>query len=314
MTRRIGLVLVTGVVLATGAQIAGPAPFQSGVDLATAGRCAEAMPQLDAAMRDASVSDFDKRTVSTAGVRCSMLLNQQSDAMSFLGWLQQKYPGDTEILFLAVHVFSDLSERNAQELMKSAPESPLVVQLNAEAFEKRGEIAKAIAEYRILTARAPDRQGVHYRIGGLLMAQQTEEAATQAKKEFEAELLLNPRNASAEFYLGELSSQNRAGDEAVAHYRRAVALYPSFGEAFAGLGRALLDSGKTADAIEPLERAASLAPGDPAIHLALGTAYQRSGRKADAAREFALQKTAAAAINENVKTLRKTVSGVPPAR
>ena len=57
-----------------------------------------------------------------------------------------------------------------------------------------------------------------------------------------------------------------------------------------------------------------LAPGDPAIHLALGTAYQRSGRKADAAREFALQKTAAAAINENVKTLRKTVSGVPTAR
>jgi Tfp pilus assembly protein PilF len=282
-----------------------------GVDLAMAGHCAEAMPELDAAMRDPAVSDPDKRTVSTAGVRCSMLLNQQIDAMSFLGWLQQKYPGDPDILFLAVHVFSELSQRNAQDLMKAAPDSILVIQLNAEAFEKRGEIAKAIAEYRILVARAPDRQGVHYRMGGLLMTQQTEESAKQAKKEFEAELLLNPRNASAEFYLGELEFQSDAPAAAIAHYRQAIALYPSFAEAFTGLGRALLDSGKTTDSIEPLERAVTLAPSDPAVHLLLATAYQRSGRKTDATREFALQKTAAAALNDNVKTLRKTVSGVP---
>jgi tetratricopeptide (TPR) repeat protein len=195
--------------------------------------------------------------------------------------------------------------------MKSASDSPLVIQLNAETFEKRGEIARAIAEYRILAARAPDRQGVHYRIGGLLMSQQTEKSAADAKKEFEAELLLNPRSASAEFYLGELSSQSDAPEEAIAHYRKATVLYPGFAEAFAALGRALLDSGGTAAAIEPLERAAALAPGDPAVHLALATAYQRSGRKADATREFALQKTAAAEVNDNVKALRRTVSGVP---
>jgi len=77
------------------------------------------------------------------------------------------------------------------------------------------------------------------------------------------------------------------------------------------LGRALLDSGKTADAIEPLERR-DLAPGDPLHPSAQGTAYQRSGRKADAAREFALQKTAAAAINENVKTSARPFRAWPP--
>jgi tetratricopeptide (TPR) repeat protein len=308
--------MMTGKLLAFGLLLLfqGKAATPKGVDLALAGHCPEAMPELDAAMRDPSVSDGDKRTVSTAGVRCSMLLNQQNDAMSFLGWLQQKYPADPEILFLAAHVFSDLSQRNAQELLKSAPESPLVIQWNAETFEKRGDLAKAIAEYRVLLARVPDRPGVHYRIGGLLMLQQTEEAAMQARKEFEAELLLNPRNASAEFYLGQLSSQTNAPLDAIAHYRRATAIYPGFAEAFAGLGRALLDSGKTAEAIEPLERAATLAPADPAIHQSLATAYQRSGRKTDAAREFALQKTTAAAINDNVKTLRKTVSGVPAAK
>lgn len=283
-----------------------------GVDLAIAGRCTEAMPELDAAMRDAAVTDADKRTVSTAGVRCSMLLNQQTDAMSFLGWLQQKYPQDPEVLFLAVHVFSDLSQRNAQDLMKAAPESALVIQLNAESFEKRGEVAKAIAEYRVLTARAPDRQGVHYRIGGLLMSQQTEQSLVQAKKEFEAELLLNPRNASADFYLGELAMRENDAPAAIARYRQAIAIYPAFAEALAALGRSLLDSGKVAEAIEPLEQAAKLKPDDPAVHLSLATAYQRAGRKPDAAREFALQKSTAAAMNENVKTLRKTVSGVQP--
>jgi tetratricopeptide (TPR) repeat protein len=288
----------------------GNASSQKAVDLAVAGHCAEAMPLLDEAMRDSQLSTAEKRPVSTAGVRCSMLLDRQNDAMSFLAWLQQNYPADPDILFLSVHVFSDLSQRNAKALMRTAPESPLVIQLNAETFEQRGEPAKAIAEYRILTARVPDQQGVHYRIGGLLMSQRTAPAAAAAQKEFEEELRLNPRNASAEFYLGELSLQNDLPKKAIEHYNRAVTLYPGFTEAFARLGRALLDSGQTAEAIPPLEKATTLAPDDPAIHQALGTAYQRAGRKADAASEFEKQKSTALAIHENEKVLRKNVSGV----
>src|SRR5215472_8788532 len=133
------------------------AQAERGVDLALQGRCAEAMPLLDQAMRDAGTSLEAKRKVSFAGVRCSMTLNQQGDAMSFIAWLQQAYPKDPEVLFLAVHVFSELSLRNSQQLMDTAPDSPLVVQLNAENFEKQGEFAKAIAEYRILLQRRPDQ-------------------------------------------------------------------------------------------------------------------------------------------------------------
>ena len=282
----------------------------SGVDLALAGRCPEAMPLLDRTMRDASVTDDDKRAASIAGVRCSMLLNQQNDAMSFLAWLQQKYPRDPDVVFLAVHVFGELSERNSKELTKIAPESPLVIQLNAETFEKRGDVAKAIAEYRILLQRSPNQEGIHYRIGGLLMSSQTG-SDLDAKREFTEELRLNPRNASAEFYLGELSLQANDVTQAIRHYRRATEIYPGFAEAFARLGRALLDSGDTPGSIGQLEKAASLAPNDPATHLALATAYQRSSRRADAAREFALQRSTSEAINANVKSLRKTVSGAP---
>jgi predicted Zn-dependent protease len=206
-----------------------------------------------------------------------------------------------------------LSDRNAQLLMHAAPESPFVVQLNAENFEKHGEIPKAIAEYRILLQRSPDMPGIHYRIGGLLMVRGRSAAAlSEAQKEFEAELKLNPQNASAEYYLGELAAQQNHPAEAIADYKRAVAIYPAFADALAKLGRALLDAGSTAEAIAPLEKSVSLTPENPAFHLALATAYQRTGRKADAAREFALQKSTSESINQNTKALHKTVSGVAP--
>ncbi|HLJ44869.1 MAG TPA: tetratricopeptide repeat protein [Bryobacteraceae bacterium] len=305
-------IVVVAVLAAGFLTAAEPTAAEQGVKLALDGHCQDAMPLLDRAMRDASNSVDTKRTVSFAGVRCSMLLNQQNDAMSFLGWLQQAFPKDAEVLFLAVHVFSELSERNSKELMDSAPDSPFVIELNAENFERHGEIAKAVAEYRVLLKRTPDRPGIHYRIGGLILSQPgSPNSSEEARKEFEAELKINPQNAGAEYYLGELSRQENKLPAAIEHFTRATQFYPGFADAFYGLGRSLLDSGKPADAVAPLEAAAKLAPQNPTTHFALATAYQRLGRKEDANREFALQKSTSEKINQNTKTLRKNVSGAP---
>lgn len=310
-SKGIAIPFVSALLLAT-AVAAQTSPAERGIDLALKGHCPDAMPVLDEAMRDAATKLDEKRTVSLAGVRCSMLLNQQNDAMSFLSWLQQAFPRDPEVLFLAVHVFSDLSLRNSQELMNTAPDSPLVIQLNAENFEKQGDFPKAIAEYRILLQRVPNKPGIHYRIGGLIMSQPgTPASAEEAGKEFEQELKINPQSAGAEYYLGELARQANNLPEAIEHFSRATKLYGGFAEAYAGLGRSLLDGDRAADALGPLETAAKLAPGNATVHFALATAYQRLGRKQDAAREFALQKSTAEKLNQTTKTLRKNVSGVP---
>jgi tetratricopeptide (TPR) repeat protein len=293
-------------------QAEGATAAQRGIDFALKSHCEEAMPLLDQAMREQAVSTDTKRTVSLAGVRCSMLMNQQNDAMSFLSWLQQAYPRDPEVLFLAVHVFSDLSLRNSQELMNTAPDSPLVVQLNAENFEKQGDFPKAIAEYRILLQRVPSKPGVHYRIGALLLLEPgTPASAEEARKEFEQELKINPQSAGAEYYLGELARQANDLPQAIEHFSRATNLNSGFAEAYAGLGRSLVDCDRPADALAPLETAARLAPDNATVHFALATAYQRVGRKQDAAREFALQKSTSEKLNQTTKTLRKNVSGVP---
>ena len=285
-------------------------PAERGIDLALKGQCTGAMPLLDQAMHDTANSIEIKRSVSTAGVRCSMLLNRQSDAMSFLAWLQEAFPHDPDILFLAVHVFSDLSVRNSQELMNTAPDSPLVIQLNAENFEKQGDFNKAIAEYRILLQRVPDKPGIHYRIGALMMQESgTTANGVGARKEFEAELKINPQNAAAEYYLGEIARQAKNLPEAIEYFTRATKLYAGFSEAYFGLGRSLMDFDRPADAVAPLETAVKLSPDNPGVHLALATAYQRLGRKDDASREFALQKSTSEKINQNSKTLKRNVSG-----
>ena len=285
---------------------------ERGVELAMKGQCSDAMPLLDEAMRDSANKPEVKRGVSLAGVRCSMLLNQQSDAMSFLAWLQQAFPHDPDVLLLAVHVFSELSDRSSRELMDTAPDSAQVIQLNAENFEKQRELAKAIAEYRILLKRAPDMPGIHFRIGGLILAQPASASSSEeAWREFESELKIDPQSAGAEYYLGELARQEDKLADAVEHFSRATKLNPRFADAWFGLGRSQLDSGDAAQAIAPLETAAKLAPENPTVHLTLATAYQRSGRREDAAREFALQKSTAEKIRQNTDTLKRNVAGRP---
>ncbi|HLY18082.1 MAG TPA: tetratricopeptide repeat protein [Bryobacteraceae bacterium] len=286
-----------------------PTLAERAVQMALTGRCNEAMPLLKQAAKESTDKDT-RRLTGKFGVRCSMLLDRQGEATTFLSHLQQEFPNDPDILFLAVHMYSDLAYRNSEQLMKVAPDSAEVLRLNAENFEKTGDAKKAIGEYRVLLQKAPGTPGIHYRIGGLLLDHAGEAGSEgDARKEFEEELKIDPTNAGAEYYLGEMARRAENLPEAVEHFSRATKLAPAFAEAQFGEGRALLDSGKTAESVAPLEAATRLAPDNPTMHFALATAYQRMGRKEDAAREFGLQKSTSDKINANTKALHKNISG-----
>jgi tetratricopeptide (TPR) repeat protein len=294
------------------------APDQSAAERATElaeqGKCTEAMPLIHQALeQDSQIEDRDlKRRMGAAGVRCAMMLNHQGAATTLLAWLEEQFPHDPEILFMATHVYSDLSARSSQELMEAAPDSPLVVEINAEKFEKQGDWRKAIAEYRVLLEREPRMPGIHNRIGQIILTlPATATSNDEARKEFEQELKVYPQNAGAEYFLGELARKGGHLPQAIEHYTNTTRLNAGLPEPYFGLGRCLLDSDRAADAVGPLETAAKLAPGNPTIHFTLAHAYQDLGRKEDAAREFALQKSTAEKIQHNTETVKRNVSGVP---
>jgi len=261
------------------------------VDLAGNGHCPEALPQLKKSFRQLSDKDL-QRKAGLAGVHCAMILNQSDAALDFLQVLMRAFPRDPEVLYQAVHAFSDLSTRASQELAGRAPSSYQAHELLAESFEMQGKWAEAEKEYRAILKQNPQAPGIHFRLGRLLLSQSNPSptVADQAKSEFEQELQIDPANAGAEYVLGELARQHQQWDEAIAHFSRASKLDAQFAEAFLGLGVSLISAKRYSDAIPPLETAIRLEPRNPDAHYNLATAYTRAGRKQDAEQEFAIHR------------------------
>lgn len=297
------LLAVLGAALAAG---------ETSQQLARSGHCREALPLLKADLAKTSDADAQK-SLGVAGVRCGMTLDDMESAIDFLRGLNGRFPNDPEVLYLAVHVFSDLSIRASQKLMLSAPSSYQVHELNAEALETQGKWGEAEAEYREVLKKDPRLPGIHYRIGRLLLSgPQGATTKGDARREFEEELKIDPNNAGAEYVLGELARQDGKDPEAIERFSRAAKLDAGFVDAYIGWGRTLLADDRAADAIAPLEKAARLDPDSPMAHFELGTAYTRTGRKAEAAREFSLQKQANEKLQQTQQRVREGVAGSPP--
>lgn len=264
---------------------------QRGISLAETGHCQEALPLLKKAAPHLADTDL-KRKSGFAGVRCAMFLNQSDAAVDFLRLLDREFPHDPDVLYVAVHTYSDLSTRASLELASTAPSSYQAHELNAESLEIQGKWDEAAEEYRRILKQNPHLPGIHYRLGRILVSKPSfgPEVAAEAKREFEQELEIDPSNAGAEYVLGELARQGEQWDDAIKHFSRAAKLDSGFGDAFLGLGSSLISVKKFAEAVPPLETAVKLEPQNPTGHYQLGVAYSRTGRKQDADREFALHR------------------------
>jgi tetratricopeptide (TPR) repeat protein len=264
---------------------------ERGVNLAQSGHCKEALPLLQQARLHTADKDL-RRSVGFAGVRCAMFADQPDAAEDFLRFLNREFPRDPEILYLAVHTYSDLSSRAAAELAATAPKSAQGHELNAEAFETQGKWEEAAKEYRLILEQNPRMPGIHFRLGRLLLSKPNPSptVAEEAKKEMQQELEIDPSNAGAEYVLGALAQQNQQWDDAIQHFSRATKLDASFGDAFVGLGACLGSAKRFSEAIPPLENAVKLEPENPATHYLLAIAYNRTGRKEDGDKQFAIQR------------------------
>ena len=81
-------------------------------------------------------------------------------------------------------------------------------------------------------------RSIHYHIGRLLLAGEHDSAAMEeVRKEFEAELAINPDDAGSEYELGEMAREGRKWNEAIEHFGRAIKIDPQFAEALIGLDR-----------------------------------------------------------------------------
>lgn len=287
------------------------------IGLAESGHCSQALPLLKKLIHQVSDKDLKKR-IGLHGLHCAMTHNKPYESLDFLAVLGRDFPRDPEALYASTHAFSDLSLLAAQQLAREAPFSFQVHELNAEALELQQKWDEAAVEYRKILEISPFLPGIHARLGRALLSkpQPSPEVVAQAKKAFEQELEIDPKNASAEYVLGELAKDDNDLATAGRHFSKATKLDPEFAEAYLGLGGVLTASKQFADAIPPLETYEKMAPDSPTGHYQLALAYAGAGRKDDANREAQLQRQTAEAleaVKRRAAMALENQSGNPPA-
>ncbi len=256
-----------------------------GLSFSEAGFCPDGEPLLKKSFTKITNQEM-RRAMAEDGIRCSMSANQQDDALDFLRDLRKNYPKDPAVLYLATHIFSDLSVRTSQELIFAAPSSYQVHQLNAEALETQGKWDEAASEYRVVLQQNPNLPNIHFRIARLILSKpKTDETFADATKELNEEIRINPNNPGAEYVLGEIARETEDWQSAIDHFSKAALLDSNFADAFIGLGRSLIQVDKPADAIQPLEMATRLQPDNPTPYFHLSVAYRRAGQIAKADEE-----------------------------
>jgi len=283
------------------ASSAGAPEGQRALALAEGGQCAQALPLLKKAIHQVSDKETRKR-IGLDGVHCAMTHDLPYEALDFLAVLNRDFPRDPEVLYAATHAYSDLAMRTSQDLAHEAPFSFQVHLLNAEALELQGKWDDAAAEYRKILEISPSQVGIHARLGRALLSkpQPSPAEVEQAQKNFQEELEIDPRNAVAEFVLGQLAADASDTATAIKHFARATKLDTGFMEAYLGLGTAFNSAKQFTDAIPPLETYEKMAPDSPTGHYQLAVAYAGAGRREDSNREAALQRQSSEAL-ESVK-------------
>ncbi len=267
-------------------------PIERVMDLASQGHCLEALPILRKALP--SLKDKKYRySVAMLSAQCGMSIDQEDAVGESLLILNREFPKDPKVLYITTRYYSELANRTAQKLLSLSPAPVEAQQLLAESYQQRGQYDDAAAKYKKILEQFPNQPGIHYQLGRMILIKPlTPESSEEAKKEFEAELKVNPGSPAAEFMLGDLALRAQKSDEAIEHFTRATHLDAGLPQPYLGLGIAYNAVGKFNDAIDSLKKFVALQPADPAGYYQLAIAYSRIGNKAEAERQMALQREA----------------------
>jgi predicted Zn-dependent protease len=253
------------------------------MSLAELGHYGEALPGLEKGFGKSTDSVL-RRLSGLQLQRAYTGLHRDRQAMEVALELSRLYPKDPEVLYETSRIYANFAYMTLVKLSQVAPDSVWRHEAAGEAYESQGEYNLALTEYRQVLKLAPDRPGIHFRLGRALLRrghEQNVDDAQQALKEFEQELELDPTNANAAYEVAEIYRKSGQLNKAQTFFEQALKYYPDFEEAHLGLASVLLGSGKPGSAVPELQRASALNPDDEVTYYRLSQAYKALGNAAD---------------------------------
>jgi tetratricopeptide (TPR) repeat protein len=176
-----------------------------------------------------------------------------------------------------------------------------------EALAGQERTADAIAEFQAAVKAAPREPNIHFGLGYLYRKSQQYE---EAKAAFEAEYAIDPGNALALAYVGDIELKMNHPERALELLKKALQQKDDLRIAYVDMGAIYSDRKEYDAAVAAYRKAIKLEPDQPDMHFRLGHVYQAMGNMPAAETEYAKFRALHKKADED---LMKMMSDAPPA-
>jgi tetratricopeptide (TPR) repeat protein len=215
----------------------------------------------------------------------------------------------SEASYWRARCYEKLATAAYLRLYQAEPNSYRLHQLMADLDAAKGDDGKAIEEYRLAIESKPSLPNLHYGLGHLLWK---DLKVSEARRELEAELALNPQHAAALNDLGNTYLLEHQPEKALPYLTLALAADPHNSEIHRDLGTAYSELRDYPKAEAEFKIAVS-ADRDGSVHYKLARVYQALGQKENAAREFELSTALNAEAHTKLEKQRERLDKVEKA-
>ncbi len=253
-----------------------------GMSLAEMARFHEALPGLEKGFKQQADPEV-RRMCGLQLLRAYTSLNRDPDAVETALALNKYYPTDPEVLYHTGRIFGNIAYVVMERLHDEAPGSVWMLQAQGEANEAQKDYDAAIIAFNHVLVLDPTRPGIHYKLGRVYLKRYEEahkpEDRESARKEFAAEIAVDPGNGNAGYELANIDLGLGNLEEARQGFEQVLARFPDFEEALVAIGGIRLQDQKPDQAVQPLEHAAQLRPDDKVAWYRLAQAERELGNK-----------------------------------
>jgi len=256
-----------------------------GLSLSELDRFNEALPKLEHGFKQSN-DNVTRRMCGLQLLRAYTGLNRDADAVETALQLNKLYPDDPEVLYHTGRIYGNFAYVTMEKLHDKAPDSIWMLQAQGEAYESQKNYEAAILAYNHVLAIDPRRPRIHYRLGRVYLSRFNDarkpEDREYAKREFAAELELDPGDGNAAYELAQMAADDNDLVAARKQYEALIARFPDFEQALVGLGGVYLQDQSAAQAVAPLQRATKLNANDEVAWYRLALAERAAGNREEA--------------------------------
>jgi Flp pilus assembly protein TadD len=197
-----------------------------------------------------------------------------------------------------------------KQILQTNPDSAAAHVLSGEALDGLGKTPEAIAEFREAIKASPREPNVHFGLGYLYWKSHQYD---DAKREFQAELAIDPGQAEALAYLGDIAMKTGDNEAALALLHKSIQLKNDIRMAAIDLGVILAQQKNYAEAVISLRHAVALDQEEPDAHYRLAHVYQEMGKKMESQKEFDTVRELKEKKDRRDEDMVRKMSSSPPA-